>query len=46
MDHMAYNPQANPYGRYHDPNMQPMDMYNRYHPSGKLPTPYDFYPSL
>lgn len=31
---MAYNPQANPYGRYHDPNMQPMDMYNRYHPGG------------
>lgn len=30
-----YNPQAPPYGRYHDPNMPPMDMYGRYHPGGK-----------
>lgn len=29
-----YNPQGPPYGRYHDPNMPPMDMYNRYHPGG------------
>lgn len=34
IEHM-YNPQAPPYGRYHDPNMPPMDMYGRYHPGGK-----------
>lgn len=35
LEHM-YNPQAPPYGRYHDPNvMPPMDMYGRYHPGGK-----------
>lgn len=38
LEHM-YNPQqSQPYGRYHDPNIPPVDMYSRYHQSGKPAT--------